>query len=64
MKESKQIIINIDEKRDDFNFQDYTNDETPTYKTQSNNFSKGQDEHQNPYLLGTHFPKGLKSKLI
>ena len=37
-----------DEKREDFNFQDYANDDTPSYKIQSNNFSKGQDEHQKP----------------
>ncbi len=52
-----------DEKRDDFNFQDYTNDETPTYKTQSNNFSKGQDEHQTPLSFGDSLSERLKKQI-
>ena len=52
-----------DEKRDDFNFQDYTNDETPTYKTQSNNFSKGQDEHQKPLSFGDSLSERLKKQI-
>ena len=54
-----------DDKRDDFNFQEYSNDETPSYKTQSNNFSKGQEDHQKPLSFGESlFQKDLKSKLI
>ena len=49
-----------DDKRDDFNFQDYTNDETPSYKTQSNNFSKGQEEHQKPLS----FSEALSERLL
>ena len=40
---------NIDtstEKREDFNYQDYVNDETPYYKTHSNNSHKDQDDNQ------------------
>ena len=34
----------VDEKRDDFDFQEYVNDDTPYYKTHSNNFSKDKEE--------------------
>ena len=49
-----------DDKRDDFNFQEYSNDETPSYKTQSNNFSKGQEEHQKPLS----FSESLSERLL
>ena len=52
-----------DEKRDDFNFQDYANDDTPNYKTQSNNFSKGQDEHQKPLSFGDSLSERLKKQI-
>ena len=52
-----------DDKRDDFNFQDYTNDETPSYKTQSNNFSKGQEEHQKPLSFGDSLPERLLKQI-
>ena len=53
----------LDEKRDDFNFQDYTNDETPNYKTQSNNFSKGQDEYQKPLSFGDSLSERLTKQI-
>ena len=49
-----------DDKRDDFNFQEYSNYETPSYKTQSNNFSKGQGEHQKPLS----FSESLSERLL
>ena len=52
-----------DDKRDDFNFQDYTNDETPSYKTQSNNFSKGQEEHQKPLSFGDSLSERLLKQI-
>lgn len=52
-----------DDKRDDFNFQDYTNDETPSYKTQSNNFSKGQEENQKPLSFGESLSERLKKQI-
>ena len=52
-----------DDKRDDFNFQDYTNDETPSYKTQSNNFSKGQEEHQKPLSFGYSLSERLLKQI-
>jgi RNA polymerase sigma-54 factor len=52
-----------DDKRDDFNFQDYTNDETPSYKTQSNNFSKGQEDHQKPLSFGDSLSERLLKQI-
>ena len=52
-----------DDKRDDFNFQDYTNDETPSYKTQSNNYSKGQEEHQKPLSFGDSLSERLLKQI-
>ena len=52
-----------DDKRDDFNFQDYTNDETPSYKTQSNNFSKGQEVHQKPLSFGDSLSERLLKQI-
>ena len=52
-----------DDKRDDFNFQDYANDETPSYKTQSNNFSKGQEEHQKPLSFGESLSERLLKQI-
>jgi len=51
------------EQREDFNFQDYVNDETPYYKTQANNFSKDQDEKQTPLALGDSFRERLLTQL-
>ena len=52
-----------DDKRDDFNFQDYTNDETPSYKTQSNNYSKGQEDHQKPLSFGDSLSERLLKQI-
>ena len=52
-----------DDKRDDFNFQEYSNDETPSYKTQSNNFSKGQEEHQKPLSFGESLSERLLKQI-
>ena len=58
-----EFIEESENKRDDFNFQDYTNDETPSYKTQSNNFSKGQDENQKPLSFGDSLSERLKKQI-
>jgi RNA polymerase sigma-54 factor len=52
-----------DDKREDFNFQDYINDDTPYYKTQSNNLSKEQEEKQTPFTLGDSFTEKLLSQI-
>ena len=57
---------NIDssvEKRDDFNYQDYVNDETPYYKTQSNNTNKELEENHTPLSLGDSFTERLLSQI-
>jgi RNA polymerase sigma-54 factor len=51
------------DQREDFNFQDYLNDDTPYYKTQANNFSKDQEEKQTPLALGDSFAERLLSQL-
>ena len=58
-----EFMEESENKRDDFNFQDYTNDETPSYKTQSNNFSKGQDENQKPLSFGDSLSERLKKQI-
>ena len=50
-------------KREDFNYQDYVNDETPYYKTQSNNSYKDQDDNQTPLSLGDSFTEKLVSQI-
>jgi RNA polymerase sigma-54 factor len=52
-----------DDKREDFNFQDYINEDTPYYKTQANNYSKDQEEKQTPLTLGDSFTERLLSQL-
>ena len=65
--EEEKIISQEDhishEQREDFNFQDYVNDETPYYKTQANNFSKDQEEKQTPLTLGDSFRERLLTQL-
>jgi len=51
------------EKREDFNYQDYVNDETPYYKTQSNNSNKDQENNQTPLSLGDSFTEKLVSQI-
>ena len=51
------------EKREDFNYQDYVNDETPYYKTQSNNSNKDQENNQTPLSLGDSFTEKLLSQV-
>ena len=51
------------EKREDFNYQDYVNDETPYYKTQSNNSKKDQENNQTPLSLGDSFTEKLVSQI-
>ena len=59
----EEFTEEADDKRDDFNFQDYTNDEIPSYKTQSNNFSKGQEEHQKPLSFGDSLSERLLKQI-
>ena len=58
--EDEQVIH---EKREDFDFQDYVNDDTPYYKTQSNNYSKDQEEKHTPLTLGDSFTERLLGQL-
>jgi RNA polymerase sigma-54 factor len=51
------------EKREDFNYQDYVNDETPYYKTQSNQSNKDQENNQTPLSLGDSFTEKLVSQI-
>ena len=51
------------EKREDFNYQDYVNDEIPYYKTQSNNTNKDQENNQKPLSLGDSFTEKLVSQI-
>ena len=58
-----ELAEESDDKREDFNFHDYTNDETPSYKTRSNNFSKGQEENQKPLSFGDSLSERLKKQI-
>ena len=51
------------EKRDDFDFQDYVNDDSPYYKNQSNNFSKDQEEYQKPLSFGYSLSERLTKQI-
>ena len=52
-----------DDKRDDFNFQEYLNDDTPYYKTQSNNFNKDKEEYQKPLSFGYSLSERLTKQI-
>ena len=53
----------VDEKRDDFDFQEYVNDDTPYYKTHSNNFSKDKEEYQKPLSFGYSLSERLTKQI-
>ncbi len=49
---------------EDINIDEYlSDDEYPSYKTQSNNYSSDDDEKQVPYAAGTTFHQSLKNQL-
>ena len=48
--------------REEFDFNEYINDETPSYKLQSNNHSDGEQKHT-PYTLGASFTERLLSQI-
>ncbi len=49
---------------DDINIDDYlSDDEIPSYKTQSSNYSSDDDDKQVPYAAGTTFHQSLKNQL-
>jgi RNA polymerase sigma-54 factor len=53
------------EAEQDFNFDDYINgDETPSYKLNTNNHSKDDEEHQVPLSGGDSFQELLEKQLI
>ena len=54
---------NTENKRDEFNFDDYTNVETPYYKTQSNNYSKELEEQQKPLSFGDSLSERLTKQI-
>ena len=60
---SEENVDSSIEKRDDFNYQDYVNDETPYYKTQSNNSYKEQEDNYTPLSLGDSFTEKLISQI-
>ena len=60
---SEENLDTSTEKREDFNYQDYVNDETPYYKTQSNNSNKDQENNQTPLSLGDSFTEKLVSQV-
>lgn len=53
----------VDEKRDDFDFQEYVNDDTPYYKTHSNNLSKDKEEYQKPLSFGYSLSERLTKQI-
>ena len=59
---NEEEIITHD-KREDFDFNDYLNDETPYYKTHSNNYAKGGEEKHTPFTLGDSFTERLLSQI-
>ena len=60
---SEENLDTSTEKREDFNYQDYVNDETPYYKTQSNNSNKDQENNHTPLSLGDSFTEKLLSQV-
>jgi RNA polymerase sigma-54 factor len=49
---------------DDINIDEYlSDDETPSYKTQANNYSADDEEKNVPYAAGTSFHQSLKNQL-
>ena len=48
--------------REEFDFNEYINDETPSYKLQSNNHSDSDQKHT-PYTLGASFTERLLSQI-
>ena len=48
--------------RDEFDFNEYINDETPSYKLQSNNLSN-TEQKQSPYSLGASFTERLLTQI-
>ena len=59
---NEEEIITHD-KREDFDFNDYVNDETPYYKTHSNNYTKDEEEKHTPFTLGDSFTERLLSQI-
>ena len=59
---NEEEIITHD-KREDFDFNDYVNDETPYYKTHSNNYAKYGEEKHTPFTLGDSFTERLLSQI-
>ena len=58
---NEEEVIN---EEPDINVDDYINDdEIPTYKTQSNNYSADDDDKTIPYAAGKSFHQHLKSQL-
>lgn len=53
----------LDDSRDDFNIDDYLDDETPSYKTSSNNYSADDDEKAVPLSGGATFQELLEKQV-
>lgn len=53
----------LDDSRDDFNINDYLDDDTPSYKTSSNNYSADDDEKAIPLSGGATFQELLEKQI-
>ena len=60
---SNEEEVDAHEKRDDFDFDHYLNDDTPYYKTQSNNYTKEDQDKHTPFTLGDSFTERLLSQI-
>jgi RNA polymerase sigma-54 factor len=48
---------------DDMNFDEYLSDDTPDYKTQSNNYSESDEERESPFATPVSFHQDLINQL-
>ena len=60
---SNEEEVDTHEKREDFDFDHYLNDDTPYYKTQSNNYTKEDQDKHTPFTLGDSFTERLLSQI-
>ena len=60
---SNEEEVSTHEKREDFDFDHYLNDDIPYYKTQSNNYAKEDHDKHTPFTLGDSFTERLLSQI-
>ncbi len=51
------------DSQDDMNFDEYLSDDTPDYKTQSNNYSESDEERESPFATPVSFHQDLINQL-